>query len=428
MVEGVHAGGELDELVALQQQGQPDAQHVAEQGAHYADDGSLQHEDAADHAFGRAHRHEDGDVVRLFHDQHDQRRDDGEGADQHDHGQEDEHADLFQLESGKKVGVHVHPRAHGRQRAEFLLQGCGHGVGLVDVLDRDLDPGNLIRRQAQQIAGRGKGDETEGRVVFKHPGTENARHPERPDAGLETGGGLLAGGGKQVDAAAYGEAEALGQFLAHEHAGRRAFRGRRELVHAAACEIVEHGQDGRGRVGIDAPQHDAFDPARRGEHPLGVEEGRGAHDAGRGVDAPQYAGDAGSPVLRAGAGPGRRRGQRPQRAGNDDVRIRAENLVADIRREPVVDAEDHHERGHAYGHAEHGHGRNDVDEGLLAPRKEVAQGYEEFKTHRCQHSCLSSGKKITSRMDGESVSSMTRRSMPMPSPAAGGMPYSRARR
>ncbi len=37
------------------------------------------------------------------------------------------------------------------------------------------------------------------------------------------------------------------------------------------------------------------------------------------------------------------------------------------------------------------------------------------------------GKRITSRILGESVSSMTRRSMPIPQPPAGGMPYSRAR-
>src|SRR5207247_11414761 len=35
------------------------------------------------------------------------------------------------------------------------------------------------------------------------------------------------------------------------------------------------------------------------------------------------------------------------------------------------------------------------------------------------------GKRMTTRIEGESVSSMTRRSMPIPSPAAGGMPYSR---
>ena len=43
------------------------------------------------------------------------------------------------------------------------------------------------------------------------------------------------------------------------------------------------------------------------------------------------------------------------------------------------------------------------------------------------HSGRISGNRITSRMEGESVNSMTRRSMPMPSPAVGGMPYSRAR-
>ncbi len=42
-------------------------------------------------------------------------------------------------------------------------------------------------------------------------------------------------------------------------------------------------------------------------------------------------------------------------------------------------------------------------------------------------SFLSCGKRMTSRMDGESVRSMTSRSMPIPSPAVGGMPYSSAR-
>ena len=37
------------------------------------------------------------------------------------------------------------------------------------------------------------------------------------------------------------------------------------------------------------------------------------------------------------------------------------------------------------------------------------------------------GKSNTSRIDGESVNSITRRSMPIPMPAVGGMPYSSAR-
>ena len=40
---------------------------------------------------------------------------------------------------------------------------------------------------------------------------------------------------------------------------------------------------------------------------------------------------------------------------------------------------------------------------------------------------LISGNRMTSRIDGEPVSTITRRSMPTPSPPVGGRPYSRAR-
>src|SRR6185312_12768867 len=43
------------------------------------------------------------------------------------------------------------------------------------------------------------------------------------------------------------------------------------------------------------------------------------------------------------------------------------------------------------------------------------------------YSGLSCGNRTTSRIDAASVSSITRRSMPMPSPAVGGRPYSSAR-
>jgi hypothetical protein len=48
--------------------------------------------------------------------------------------------------------------------------------------------------------------------------------------------------------------------------------------------------------------------------------------------------------------------------------------------------------------------------------------YFNFSAIPISPSGRSSGNRITSRMDLESVSSMTRRSMPMPSPAVGGMP------
>jgi multidrug efflux pump len=55
------------------------------------------------------------------------------------------------------------------------------------------------------------------------------------------------------------------------------------------------------------------------------------------------------------------------------------------------------------------------------------QRVEALARHRAQPSRRSAGNRITSRMLALSVSSITRRSMPMPQPPAGGMPYSSAR-
>ena len=361
MIQRINPRWKFDELVSLEEERQPYAEHITEQGAHHADDRALKHEDPADHPLGRAHGHQDGDVVRFFHDQHDQRGDDGEGADEDDHRQQDEHADFFKLQRSEEIGVHVHPCPDGSQRAELLLEGGGHGIGLVYVLDGDLDAGNLIGRQAQQIARSRKGDEPERRIVFEHAGLENARNLVGTDAGLETGGGLLSGRRKEVDAAAHDQAEALCQFLADEHAGRRALHGSVQVRDAAAAQVVQHGQDVRRGLGVDTPQDDAFDASRGGQHAFRVEEGGGADDAGSGVDAPEHSRHAGEFGGFAAAHffevrIRRRRGERRQRTGNDDVRVRAEDFIPDVRREPVVDAENHDQRGDAYSHAKHGHG------------------------------------------------------------------------
>src|SRR5437773_1798251 len=53
---------------------------------------------------------------------------------------------------------------------------------------------------------------------------------------------------------------------------------------------------------------------------------------------------------------------------------------------------------------------------------------EEFERQHRYASDFMTGKRITSRIDGRSVRSMTRRSTPIPSPPHGGSPYSTARR
>src|SRR5262249_54649740 len=115
----------------------------------------------------------------------------------------------------------------------------------------------------------------------------------------------------------------------------------------------------------------------------------------------------------------------------------------------------HHADGHAQRRDEGDHG----DEGLLAFREQIAKRDVELerkieadpdprpdrkrgdrgeplarrtaRAGRMRHAIhsrfLISGNRITSRIDGLLVSSMTSRSMPTPSPPVGGSPYSSAR-
>ncbi len=72
---------------------------------------------------------------------------------------------------------------------------------------------------------------------------------------------------------------------------------------------------------------------------------------------------------------------------------------------------------------------------LAASAAQVATGAPSAGAFSVAHTGLPSpstssfmwGNSSTSRMDGASVSSMTKRSIPMPTPPAGGMPYSNAR-
>src|SRR5262249_47561475 len=104
---------------------------------------------------------------------------------------------------------------------------------------------------------------------------------------------------------------------------------------------------------------------------------------------------------------------------------------------------------HADDDAERRDERDHRDEGLLALGQEVSERDVEFerKIHvaasrqrpaassqqqvRWRLAAYSrfriSGNKMTSRIDGLFVNSMTRRSIPTPSPAVGGRPYSSAR-
>src|SRR5207247_10603743 len=96
-------------------------------------------------------------------------------------------------------------------------------------------------------------------------------------------------------------------------------------------------------------------------------------------------------------------------------------------------------------HAAHADPYEQREVGPLATRTQIAQGEEQLEgqaapAHDASGSSSSPaawaeagrsrrrwGKRITSRMEAELVKSMASRSIPMPSPAVGGIPYSRAR-
>ena len=74
-----------------------------------ADDQAAEHEDVHDASFRSAHGLEDGDLPALLHHDHGQRADDVEGGHDDDHHQDERHADLFKLQRGEEVPVHLDP-------------------------------------------------------------------------------------------------------------------------------------------------------------------------------------------------------------------------------------------------------------------------------------------------------------------------------
>ena len=163
---------------------------------------------------------------------------------------------------------------------------------------------------------------------------------------------------------------------------------------------------------VETPDHPAGDVARRREHHLGVDKGGGGNHAGDRLDLGLFllVGSEGAAGLE-----------------DQDVGVDAEDLVLQLLGEAG-----HHPDDDDQGHDPHGH-PGGGDEGaerqeafLTFDSPEEAQGHEGFKKTQDYLSGLSSGNRMTSRMEGESVRSITRRSMPMPSPAVGGRPCSRA--
>ncbi len=111
------------------------------------------------------------------------------------------------------------------------------------------------------------------------------------------------------------------------------------------------------------------------------------------------------------------------------MRIDPQDFVTKIGFKAVHHGQDNNQCGHTQKNTGNGNKCNNGNKDLLPLGPEITQADKEFVGHQCPPSSfvLMWGKRMTSRMEALSVKSMTSRSIPIPSPAVGGMAYSRVR-
>lgn len=99
--------------------------------------------------------------------------------------------------------------------------------------------------------------------------------------------------------------------------------------------------------------------------------------------------------------------------------------LADVALEPGEQGESHDEGRDSENESCKGRSGNDSNLGVSPAGQDVAPCQKKGGQRRSPLGLIS-GKRMTSRIESEFVKSIARRSIPIPSPAAGGMPYERA--
>ena len=174
-----------------------------------------------------------------------------------------------------------------------------------------------------------------------------------------------------------------------------------------------------GQIRVNPPEHGAGDDAIGTEHDLAIREGFDRGNTFHFFDL-----DGQGLVIRHG----------PAVPQDDDMRIYPENLALQILLETAHHGQDHYQGHNPQGNAGQRNHRDQRDEGLPALGLQIPPTNEglnrqsgNLSKERSYRSGRICGKRITSLIEAASVKSMTRRSTPTPSPAAGGMPYISAR-
>ena len=298
-------------------------------------------------------------------------------------------------------------------RPELMSDGLAHLLGGVDVGPGDLEARHLLAEAQQLLDGR-EADVDQRAVELVHAGTENRRHPEEPEAGQLTHGGERPPGDEQVEEVPHLQIEAPGQLVPHRGGGRLAGLKLGHRVEIPLPRLQVLGAPGLEDGRVEPPEHPPGDVAGGGKHHRGVQVGLHGLHPGHGLDAVRHlavVGDA--PLL----------------GEDNDLGVDAQDLGFQVLVEPGHDADDHDQGHDPHRHPGDGKDGGQGNEALLPSYPpQHAQGHKGLEKAHGYFSGRSRGKRMTSRMEGESVRSITSRSMPMPSPAAGGMPCSRAYR
>ncbi len=177
VVDGVDLGREGDDVVVAAGVGDGVAEQQADGGADDADENALRDEDISHLRPARAHGHEDSNVLGFFHHHHDQGDQDVERGDEDDQADGDKGDEALEPQGMEESFVLLHPVGGHEAFAGGVFEFARDGVGLVDVIDAELDDRDEIA-EAEEALSVGETREGPGRIVIKEAGVEDSGDAE----------------------------------------------------------------------------------------------------------------------------------------------------------------------------------------------------------------------------------------------------------
>src|SRR3989339_1283424 len=108
--------------------------------------------------------------------------------------------------------------------------------------------------------------------------------------------------------------------------------------------------------------------------------------------------------------------------------ISTQDLIAQIFLKPSHYCQDNDQGHYPYCYPRNRDPGNEGNKSLFSSGLQVSKANIQFVRHNLNYgvSSFNCGKRITSLIEGESVKTITSLSIPIPSPAVGGIPYSKA--